>query len=309
MDEDSSNALVPAAAHNDLVIVADPDHTDGNISNTVRQQLEGMQAQGVSHLFLEHDSQDVSLDTLRQQNSEYGRMIREAESLGMQVHLYDDRSKERDLDAKYPDQANERKEQDPYILDSRALVATASDPEKMQAYLNETQATMEDRLETRNTKIVENISTEMALHPGEKAVVLLGSAHMDTTRDVDEGLREQGIRTTTVEINSPETNGDNLVSRMSAQDKPDLIISSETGGAVSYKNPGTNGLLPTAGAESIPWQNQEPVKSGMEAALLQVREIDCSWAQDGAADVSSAEGGQFAPYCGQAPQTSSHVER
>lgn len=309
-NEANSSALVASASSNDIVIVADPDHTDDNISGTVRGQLEGMKAQGVSHLFLEHDDRDVTIASLRGQDTEYGRMIQQAESLGMKVHLYDDRSSERALDAKYPEESQQRRESDPYFEDQEGLVANAQNPERMQSYLQETEASIQERMEFRNGHMVENISATMNQYPGEKAVVMLGSAHMDSTQDVDEGLRANGFRTTTLEINSPQTNGDNLLSRLSAPDKPDFIITAEQGQAVSFKQPGTNQLQAVAGAESIPWQNQEPVQqsrvgasAGLATALKQANTVNCSWMQGSLTNVSVAESGYLAaPTCGQAQQ-------
>lgn len=300
-DEENSHALASITAHNEVTIVADPDHLDENISAAVQAQWPQMQKNGVKHLFLEHDAREVSIGALRGKDSEYSRMIDTAATLGVQIHLYDDRTEERALDTKYPEQARERLESDPYLLDTDALIATAKNPQRMKAYLDETYATMDERVAARNTRMVENIQGVMSRHPGERALVMLGSSHMQTPYDVDEGLRAAGLQTTTVEINSPNTDGANLVNRMFTKDKADFVVSAEDGKLVSFKEPGSNRLRSTAGMESLPWKNQEPVcAGGMTAALDQAAQSNVSPVQGGCIDVPIAEGGHLAaPTCGQ----------
>jgi hypothetical protein len=102
--EHSSKPLAILAANNDIVLVADPDHTDDNISKTVQKQLADMKAQGTKHLFLEHDPYEVTIEEIAGQNTWYGEVARTALELGMEIHFYDDRTQSRELDAKYPKQ-------------------------------------------------------------------------------------------------------------------------------------------------------------------------------------------------------------
>jgi hypothetical protein len=262
------NALVSLSKANDVIRVAEPDHTDGAISATVGKQWQGMAANNTKHLFLEHDPKDVTVAQLAGEDSEYGRMIRTAMDNGAQVHLYDDRSRQRERDARYPEESALRHQQDTYLKDPIGLMVNAENPTRMAAYLQEIDANRDADLAFRNERMAENIDRTMREHPGEKAAAMVGAAHTDTTHDLDEMLRARGHQTVTAELNSPNTNNDNLVRRLSSQDKPDVVISAETGDALSYKAPGTNVMQTTRGKSDadIPWRNDEPVAAPVTPA-------------------------------------------
>jgi len=197
----SVSALGQLVGYNDVVVVADPDHTDGNISKAVKSELQAMKNRGANHLFLEHDSSEYSKERAMSGDSQYAQLVREANHLGMHIHLYDDRSKERALDARFSEEATLRHETDKYLDDKEGLIARAENPERMREYLATHAATHDERVQFRNERMVENIAKTMEQYPGERAVVMMGSGHLNGTNDVDEGLRKEGLRTTTVDIN------------------------------------------------------------------------------------------------------------
>ena len=284
-ESEQVSALGSLTRENKVVIVAEPDHADEAISAAVNSQTQAMVHNGVKHLFLEHDPQDISVSSIAAQDSEYGRMVRNALDSGVNVHLYDDRSRQRERDARYPNEAAFLQQNDPYITDPLGLVAGAENPRRMAEYLADIDNGTGADLAYRNQRMAENIDSVLGKHPNEKALVMAGAAHADTRNDLDEMLRALGHQTTTAEINSPNTYSPNMQNRALVADKPDVIISAETGDLLSYRAPGTNNLVSAMGKSDadIPWRNTETVaptssKSPMEMAMQAARNVDCSWA-------------------------------
>ena len=86
-------ALVKLAKHNDVVVIADQDHTDGNIPLAVQGSLAALRREGVRHLFIEQDPQEWTPEALARIESANGRLIAAALKQGIEVHLCDDRSR------------------------------------------------------------------------------------------------------------------------------------------------------------------------------------------------------------------------
>ena len=280
---DRPSALGQLVVHNDIVFIADPYHIDGNISKAANAQLKDAHSRGANHLFLEHDPAEYTKEQAMKNDTEYGRLVRDAQNLGIQIHLYDDRSKDREIDARFRDEAKLRHETDQYLQDVDGLMRRAENPDRMKEYLAALSTTLDERTQFRNERMTENIANTMAQYPGERALVMMGSAHLEGANDVDEGLRARGFRTATAEINSPNTA--TLGTNLNAPDKPDFILN-ENGEILSYKTSSTNTMQRPQEGQELPWQNQEPVASsraqmpsGMESALAAARNVDCSWAR------------------------------
>lgn len=255
-------ALIELARANDTVLVADPDHADPAVSQAILDQLPALAAVGVKHLYLEHDAKDVTLEQLRAQPGPYGELVRRAEALGMQIHLYDDRSEARALAARYPQEAALAHRYDPYFEQPDLLVAAAPDAARMREFIAAKREQLDNNA-ARNARIVANISADLDRYPGEKAVVLLGAKHLEGTCDVDEGLRLAGHQVVTVEINSP----DSFLSAPRGPDKPDVIIATESGRTV-FKDPITQSMRYLADTAQLPWRNTEPVAHVPPAELV-----------------------------------------
>lgn len=254
-------ALTTLSKHNDIVIVADLDHSDGHIRKHLSDQLAGMKTNGVKHLFLEQAADQASLIGMyADQEDARGALIREAQAQGIEVHFVDDRSRQRERAARYPEAAEAEWKAGSYLTETqrKELIANAKDPEKMREYFVEKDANRDSDVNFRNEKMAENIDAEMKKHPGDKAVVLVGANHVNKTHDIDEMLREKGNQVTTAEIQSAYTKGNDL----EAPDQPDFVVKAETGQATFYKDPKTQEVKSFAklmeGVE-LPWKNTEAV--------------------------------------------------
>lgn len=283
MSDSQKPALVELAKNNQVVVVADLDHTSDDTRQSIQAQLPAMSANGVKHLFLEFDPRNASVSDLISDNANYSELIKSAHGLGIQIHLMDDRSRQQERAARFPQEQAEILKNDPYVINQEGLIAGASNPDKMRAYLAEQTANHDADIAFRNVRMVENIADEMQRHPGEKAMVLVGGEHTFKINDVDEGLRAKGLQTSTAQIFAPDV-GNGIVMSAGAADKPDITLRADTGEAISYKIPDTNtnqrvSKMPE-GAE-IPWANREPVSDrnhpAMLCALDAAKGLDCSW--------------------------------
>lgn len=263
MTEEIPSALGSITANNQITVVADPAHDDDAISKSIKHQMHAMRQSGVKHLFLEHDANEISIDDLRGQNNAYGDMIREAEAHGIQVHMYDDRSLTRALNQRFPDESQFVQKHDPYFSNTDALIANAPNQERMKQYVDAKRDQSDSDIERRNTFMAQSIVEQMKQYPNDKALVMVGSAHVDKRYDLDEMLRDKGYQATTVEINSPTTSTVGI----RGEDKPDIILAAETGKAISYKDPQTQQMKLVMEGVELPWKNQEPVCSFNHAAL------------------------------------------
>ena len=196
----------------------------------------------------------------------------------------DDRSRQRDYAARYPEEQAYVNAHDVYREQPDALIAGAPNPEKMKAYLAERQQNEASDLAFRNVRMVENIADEMQRHPGEKAAAMPGSAHVDKKMDVDEGLRLRGYQTATAQIHLPDAVVGAPDSHAFAKDKADMVIDSTTGFEIAYKVPGTNmmrAMTSTPSGGELPWANREPVSDRNHPAMLcamnAAKEVQCSW--------------------------------
>ena len=257
-------ALIEAAKHNDVVIIADPDHADGNIRKYgITPQLAGLYAQGFHDLYLEHDPKEVSVKTLTSLDGEYNSMVKEAVKLGMNIHFYDDRTRETERDNRYPEEAKFIEKNDPYVQgDREEIIKQSPNPDKMRAYLDETQANKAADMNFRNEKMVDNLDGEINGQSSKKALVHLGRGHLDNPQDVDEGLRAKGHQTIVVEVNSAQT-----ALTVGGEDKSDIIVAAENGKALSFKNPQTGQIVRVLEGIEIPWRNTEPVANVSPANL------------------------------------------
>lgn len=257
--------LSKIAEENEIILIADIDHENDAISRTLTEQLAGMQAQGIKHLYLERDPTEYSPSDLRADPTTFGDLVREADRLGMQVHLYDDNSKKHVRDAQFPAEAAFADEHDFYRKDIDAIINKAPDPGRMKQYLDmETAAYKLDPLDIadRNPRMIENISREMAQHPGEKALIFGGSWHTDKNYDLDEGLRKSGHQVVTVELNPPDTN-----SAIWRSDRPDFTIYTESADKVTLLKDLQTGLIQTPDGEITSWKNTESVNLSLAQPL------------------------------------------
>lgn len=284
MSEPQPTALAKLTAHNQITVVADLDHTSDDIKARIAADLPAMAANGVKHLFLEHDARDVSPDDIVSDGGAYASLLQTARELGISIHMMDDRSRQRDRATRFAEEDAQRLNQDPYMLDTEGLIARAQNPEKMQEYVKEIEINERSDMEFRNVRMVENIDDEMRNHGDEKAVVVTGGTHTFGRSDIDEGLRLRGYQTATAQIFAADMAGDGLIFAAGASDKADVTLRADTGEASSYKVPGTNlsrrvETLPH-GSE-IPWENQEPVADRnhpwMLCALDAAKGVNCSW--------------------------------
>ncbi|MEJ0010992.1 MAG: hypothetical protein WDN72_11360 [Alphaproteobacteria bacterium] len=134
----ADSPLVLDAKANDVVMVSDRDHRDESAIAYVGAQLPGLAKAGVRHLYLEHDPREVRLGDIIATNRDnsYGKMVMEAQRLGIEIHLYDDRREARALDARFPQAAAFAGKHDPYLENRDGLIAHAPDPKEMRAYLS-----------------------------------------------------------------------------------------------------------------------------------------------------------------------------
>lgn len=290
-------AFTNIVAANDVTIIEERNHLDMGVYDAVRNELKDAAQKGVKHLFLEHDPLMVAKEEVLQAPDAYGQMARMAESLGIQIHFYDDRPYARAANEKYPEEANIQMQSDMYVENPETLIAQAPDPDRMKLYLDERNPLDPEKIQYRNTRMIANIADVMDKHPGEKALVMTGFLHVSGTDDLDEGLRSRGLRTATLDIitaatpkestreissaskDAPKTHAQKDALR--AEDKPDFIIDA-TGQLLFHKIPGTNDLQfsnPTNPDQVLPWGNAEQVTniSGMQAAMAAARAVDCSW--------------------------------
>lgn len=268
MSNEHSTPLAQLAKENEVVLIADNNHTDESTINSITLQLAEMYAQGLRHLYLEQDPKVTSLDDILELPSTdaYGNLAREAVHLGVQVHFFDDRSRQRELDARYPTEAALIKIRDPYlkhtdklVQDLREINQGSAHPLKMEEYLRELMTHKDaDLIAFRNERMIDNLSHMMDAHPNEKSLVIGGAAHSEHSDDLDEGLRKKGHQVTTVEIFSPRTR-----IPKHGMDNPEFAIYmedvNEQGEFVFYKNPETNKMQRVAGSETLPLKNSEPL--------------------------------------------------
>lgn len=261
-----STPLSKLAAENEILLVADIDHENDKISRTLTEQLADMYAQGIKHLYLERDPTEYSPSDLRADPTPFGDLVREADRLGIQVHMYDDNSKKHARDAQFPTEAAFADEHDFYRKDIDEIINSAPDPERMKQYLDmETAAYKLDPLDIadRNPRMIENINREMAQHPGEKALVFGGSWHTDKNNDLDEGLRKSGHQVVTVELNPPDTS-----SAIWRSDRPDFTIYTESPDKVTLLKDLQTGLIQTADGEITSWKNTESATSPLAQRFM-----------------------------------------
>lgn len=239
---------------NDVTLVADKDHNDPAIMDHLRTQLKGLAGQGLRHLYLEQDAGEITVDELARANTPLGKMTAEALRLGIRVHLFDDRSEERALTARYPDAAaHARSMGDYYLFDRDTLIATAPNADNMRAYIAGRDETSSS--EQRNSSIIRNIDQGLDAAPGEKAMVVIGAWHVEQRNDIDEGLRRAGHQTGVIEVKSDDSL---VVAR--GPDVPDFIARTETGLATHYKaSPQDNALRRITEGLTLPWRNSEPI--------------------------------------------------
>ncbi len=268
MANENSAPLVRLTYENEVVLVADNNHSDESTIHSIKLQLPEMYVQGLRHLYLEQDAQEVSLDDILglPSTDENGNLVREAVRLGMQVHLFDDRSRQRELNARYPTEAALVKIRDPYlkhaeqlIQDLREIDQNSAHPLKMEEYLHELMAHKDaDLIAFRNDRMIDNLSRMMDAHPNQKSLVIGGAAHSENSDDLDEGLRKKGHQVTTVEIFSPSAK-----IPKHGLDNPEFAIymatAKETGAFVFYKNSETNKMQRISGNEALPFKNIEPL--------------------------------------------------
>ena len=276
-----NSPLSKLAKENEIVLIADIDHEDAKISQALTLELEGMHSQGVKHLYLERDPTEYSPGDLRADPTSFGNLVREADRLGIQVHLYDDNSKKHARDAQFPNEAAFADEHDFYRKDIDAIIKNAPDPVRMQQYLDmETAAYKQDPIDVddRNPRMIENISLDMARYPGEKALIFAGSLHTDRNNDIDEGLRKAGHQLVTVELNSPDSN-----LAIWRSDRPDFTIYTENPNKVTlYKDPQT-GLIQAPDGEIGPWKNSESANPPAARPLVQEKPVKTADATQAAA--------------------------
>lgn len=251
---ENKSTLGQVVANNQISVVADASHVDENIPNALKNDLAEAKANGAGVLFLEHDKNDVSLNDLRNDKSKYGEMVREAEKLGYQIELYDDRTAERAYAQQYPNETQHILKHDPYMQDRDALIKSAPDPDKMKEYLDLRRDNAERDLNQRNTTMANNIDKVMQQHPDQKAIAMVGSRHVDGKNDLDEGLRNKGYTTSTMEYSSPVS-----ADYVGGPDKPDFVSATENSATLSYKDPKTQEMKRALSDETLPWKNQEPV--------------------------------------------------
>lgn len=209
---------------------------------------------GLKHLYLEHDAVEVTPKELRREEGSYGEMINKAESLGITIHLYDDRTEQRALAKQFPEEAQQVKKNDPYFKDTEALIAEAKNPEHMHAFIDAT-AQQLARLEPRNHAIAAHLDHSFQNYAEGKSAVILGGGHMNAAHDVDEALRAHGHHITTVEINSPQSS----LKRGNIADPADMVIAAETGNPLAYKDPSTGTMQRAMEGVDLPWKNTQPV--------------------------------------------------
>jgi hypothetical protein len=266
--------LSKIAEENEIILVADIDHENEAISRTLTEQLAGIHTQGIKHLYLERYPTEYSPSDLRADPTPFGDLVREADRLGIQVHMYDDNSKKHVRDAQFPAEAAFADEHDFYRKDIDAIINKAPDPVRMKQYLDmETDAYKLDPLDIadRNPRMIENISREMAQHPGEKALVFGGSWHTDKSNDLDEGLRISGHQVVTVELNPPDSN-----SAIWRSDRPDFTIYSENASKVTLLKYLQTGLIQTADGEITSWKNTESANSPLAPSLTPAKPYTAS---------------------------------
>lgn len=109
----SDSALENVTQHNSVIIVRDI-HTSDVQFKVIADQLEDMHAQGLKHLFLEADAKNVTEEDYKNLPGFKGMMIDKAFELGIKVHFFDDRSAERILKERYPNEDTFRRDFDPY---------------------------------------------------------------------------------------------------------------------------------------------------------------------------------------------------
>ena len=247
--------LKDLAEENQVILIADPDHEDGLIRKSITSQLQAMHDEGVRHLYLEHDPKDVSLDQLLALPDEQGDLVREATRLNMQVHLFDDRSREHQLEARHPAAASFADDVDPYHQDRDALIWKSANPSEMNDYLRDADTHWKaDSITYRNEKMIENLSHEINQHPDEKSLIIAGSSHSNEGNDIDEGLRKNGHQVITARVNTQYTSYSSW-----GTDNPDFVIHGDTGKAISYKDPESGNMRRMTDTDELPIKNTEPV--------------------------------------------------
>lgn len=247
---------------NDVTVVADKDHDDPAIVDHLREQLPALASQGLRHLYLEQDPHEISVDTLAQAETTLGKLTAEAQRLGIEIHLFDDSSARRALDAQYPAAAAYVRENDRYMLDTEALVAGAPNAGDMRAYLAGREQTSGSQ--QRNASILTNIDHGLRGAPNEKAMVLIGAWHVEQRNDIDEALRERGHQVGVIEIKSDQS----LVLGR-GPDAPDFIARTETGETLTYKrSPGDSALQRATEGLVLPWRNTEAVMDMREGTTV-----------------------------------------
>lgn len=250
------SVLVEATKHNDVVFIADVNHEDDKTHLAVKDRLSAMHEKGSNAIYIEQDPKETTKQEILGRSDAYGDMAREAERLGMRVVAFDDRTRQNERDARYPEEAKFVQDNDFYLKDQESLIKNFSNHDKMRDYIDEINKNKEEDLKFRNEKMVGNLHNDMSQHPNEKSIVVVGAAHLSGNNDVDEGLRKNGHQSITVEFNHAESNVNAL--QAVAADRPDLI---KHDNFLSYKDPKTNVMKHADTMDEVPWHNAEPVSN------------------------------------------------
>ncbi len=282
MTENSSNhALANALAHNQMAVVADIDHRSEQIPAIIANQLPAAVKEGAHFLFIEVDPKGSSVEDVISRGDAFAGMVKQAQSLGMEVVLVDDRSRQRERNARYPEEVAFMKAYDPYGMDVDALIAAAPNPERMAAYIDERMQGKHGDIAFRNEAMATAIAQRMGPDEQRRGIFVVGAAHLSAANDIDEQLRANGITTTTIQINAADA--EILPELARAADKPDVIIDGNTGQIISTKNPETGTVHAVPADGQVNWRNQEPVADRnhpqMQCALDAAGGVNCSWNQ------------------------------
>ena len=252
MTQDPLNNVI---ANNHVTIIADIDHEDNNIAQYVANNLENYKNQGVTDIWLEHDAKDYSPQQVMGQPNGEGDLASKANQLGINVHLYDDRSQQRELNSKFPEEAAYARQHDTYFDNPDALIQQYHSPDKMEQYINEKRELLSD-ISFRNERMADNLAGGISNDPHQKSLVMVGAAHVYDGHDVDELLSQRGVQSAVVELNSKESFKDAAL--VHAPDKPDFIIGTEAGNLLAYKDPQTQKMHAALQGVDIPWKPTEP---------------------------------------------------
>lgn len=308
----ADSALVQITKNNDIIIARDTDHRKDDQFKALADQVDEMHEQGLRHLFLENDPSNVSVTDYQLGSNGYrGLLINKAIGLGMQVHLYDDRSWKNERAERYPEESKfaaanpyrtsptitkyayaEPEPQPMSALSTQEMANTLLKPDfiddktikkieaaataafkpeadflnvqmnqyaekakrlnAIQAFFSEEQADMDSNIEFRNVKMTKNIDAIMRQYPNEKALVLVGAAHVAEEKDLDEHLRAVGYRVSDVETYMGQPSPTKHIH------SPDFQIN-EDGEVTAYTSPTSWTLKTPAPNEELHWKNNETI--------------------------------------------------